>query len=366
MNLPIDNTEYNITMINFGYNLIVCKIDDNGNDKVIYIHKFPPSTNTTNKPNMSKISLPSELIPDTKLKKDTLINFWNDKSLYQANQDWKGGEWGSNNLSTTDNTFCSGIFIGDKAKIKIIKHGIIPYNTRKSKPFELDDSIIDCSYDNAWSCNITIYNTNITYSCYICEQALPQSAIDVLFIWENSLKKKYVKILRRGNSHPNVDMPALMMPGAGEHREPGNNISFKSDILRAVKEEIGIDNSTLSECYLVPVGTFNDDKRDPRYWTFTSKQDDEIITFGIERKSSTDVYILYIQTNVDDEPKEIDYEDNIEVNKKYWINLDNSILSNKELWMIPEHSKYFIHAKYILDNFDLMPTEYKITKKMIL
>ena len=52
------------------------------------------------------------------------------------------------------------------------------------------------------------------------------------------------------------------------------------------------------------------------------------------------------------EPNEIEYEDRIEVNKKYWIGLNNPILSNKELWIIPEHSLYFECAKNVLQSFE--------------
>jgi ADP-ribose pyrophosphatase YjhB (NUDIX family) len=359
---------FELSILKLGYNLIVGKVKNL--EKVLYIHKFPPVLNTTSKPNLEVNSSVDELQSDVHLNKETLINFWKSTDLYQANGDWKGGEWGSNNLPTTDKTFCTGLFVGDKIIIKIIKEGIIPYKTRCSKPFDINDEIIEQSELSAWSCNLFSPIDGLEYSGYVCEQPMPQSAIDVLFIWENNLKQKFVKVLRRGNSHPNVDMPCMLMPGAGEHREPGNNISFKADVLRAVKEEIGIDQSTLSECYLIPIGFFDGDKRDPRYWSWTASQSDnksdKIIKFGLERVSSTDVYVLYIKSETKEEPKETTPSDSIEVNKKMWVRLDESGLSNREIWMIPEHSYYFSIAINSLNRFDDMPIEYKISKKIFI
>jgi hypothetical protein len=118
---------------------------------------------------------------------------------------------------------------------------------------------------------------------------MPQSAIDVLFIWENSLSNRYVKILKRGMPNPNVDMPNLLMPGAGEHREPGNKICFKTDALRAINEEIGISSETISKSYLIPVGTFNKEKRDPRYWSYSVHQDN-LVQKDIQKQK----YMYYI------------------------------------------------------------------------
>lgn len=359
-----------LVVVDLGYNLIVCGVV--GINKIIYIHKFPPVLNTTLKPQYCEIKSHYEHKYNKNLRRETVLNFWKSKDLYQANGDWKGGEWGSSNLPTTSKDFFTDIFIGDKLVIKDIIDGIIPYPKILSKPFKAFDEIIVGSEKYACTANIIQNNTNNPnnpnqiYSCYICDTPMPQSAIDVLFVWENSFSDRYVKILKRGISNPNVDMPNLLMPGAGEHREPGNKICFKSDVLRAVSEEIGISKDTISKSYLIPVGTFNKEKRDPRYWSFSAYQDNMIITFGPERQSETNVYVLYIKTDTSiSVPDEIEPEDKIEVGKKYWINLENPILTNKKLWMIPEHSFYFEHTKHILDIFCRLGEEEKETHKII-
>ena len=357
----LDNLSFiEVVVLDIGYNLIECGIV--GIDKKIYVHKFPPALNTTSKPMLAsrkENGFHFEHQFNNDLRRDTLLNFWQDNNLYQANGNWKGGEWGSNNLPTSSKNFCSGIFIGDRMIIHSIKNGIIPYNKRFSAPFEEVDNIIEESDEFAWSTNITLINTNITYSCYVCDTPMPQSAIDVLFVWENSLSHKYVKILKRGVSNPNVDMPCLLMPGAGEHKEPGNNVNFKSDALRAISEEIGISQNTISKSYLIKIGIFNGENRDPRYWSYSAFQDGKLITFGPKRYSATELYVLYIHTDDDVEPDEIDCEDKIEVGGKYWIELNNPILKNNELWMIPEHSLYFNHATCAIETFKSLSEEDK-------
>lgn len=363
-------------IISLGYNVIGLYL--NRFNKIVYIHKFPPIVGSESVPDMLNISETEEELNtykiDKELRIETLKNFWSSKDLYQANGDWKGGEWGSNNLPTTDTTWCTGSFIGNKIKLQLVKEGIIPYKTKLSKPFESSDEIIYESDRTAWSSNITIFsddkdkdkNKDKTYSGYVCDKPMGQKAIDVLFVWKNSNSKRFVKILRRGNSHPNVDMPGLQMPGAGEHREPGNKINFKSEVLRAISEEIGIDQDTLTNCYLLSIGSFVNDKRDPRYWKFSTDQDGKIIEFGIKRKSSTDVYVLYLDSNSNSEPKESEPLDMIEVDSKRWVSLDSTILSNKEIWMIPEHSLYFSNTIKILNRFDELTVEHKISKKITL
>lgn len=364
-------------VINIGYNILAVLINDMS--KVVFVHKFPPVPNTTHKPDLSVPSDIDKYRCNPRLTKDSVCKFWADKGLYQVNGDWKGGEWGSNNLPTTDTTWCTGVFIRDEIDIVLVKEGIVPYMTRKSKPFDITDEIVEGSENFVWSCNLELTNSDSTkssiqYSGYVCDKPMSQSAIDILFVWKNLNPKKlsmrklkrYVKILKRGRSHPNVDMPELFMPGAGEHREPGNNISFKSEVLRALREELGLPDLTIFDCYLISIGSFDNDKRDPRYWTFTIEQDGEIITFGLERYSKTEVYVMYIETDNGEKPKESKPLDEIEVGEKKWVSLDDPSLLSNSVFMIPEHSTYFSHCSRVLDNFDELPIEHKINKKFLL
>ena len=321
-----------------------------------YIHKFLPVLGKTKIPDFTRESTENDLQIDSHLLRETLEEFWRSNSLYQANGNWKGGEWGKNNLPTTDETFCYDSFIGDEVKIEIIKSGIIPYTVRKSTPFDNDDEIIIGSELCALSVNVTLVKTGKVYSGYMCDIPIPQEAIDVLFVCDTN-EDTLVKLLRRGSSHPNVDMPELLQPGAGEHREPGNKVSIKHDALRAVREEIGISQETLMNCYLLPQGSEEEEGRDSRYWLYSAYQNGEIINFGLHRKSKTDVFLLYVKCNTTSDIKEIKPLDEIEINQKFWISLNDDKLKNREIFMIPEHAKYIEYAIDSLKSFRKTPLE---------
>jgi len=325
-------------VLKFGYN--VASI--HGNDKVLYFHKFPPASNTTKSPNLERIYEDHELVSDNHISKESFINFINDTSLYQANGDWKGGEWGYNNFFTSID-----LYIDDDVVVEKVKDGIIPFKC--TKEFTGDENILSGSEEWAWSCNLRFQDKII--SGYVCDRPMGQYAIDVLFVWENEFGDRFAKILKRGKSNPNVDMPESFMPGAGEHKEPGVDVKFKDGVLRAVREEIGLPDETLSQCSLLYIGSFSDDKRDPRYWKFSTVQDENIVEFGMERNSSTQVSLLYIKSNTECQPKETLPLDQVEVGQKKWVNLNDPLL-DEVIWMIPEHRIYLNIANDIIDNFN--------------
>jgi len=326
----------------------------------MYLHKYPPATGTTSVPLFDSSNL---AIADSQLKKKTLCDFWASRKTYQANLNWKGGEWGSNNLPTTDTTWMTGVFIGDEFDVEVIANGIIPFGIRKGLQFESIDAIITGSESSAWSCNLYSTKSNcslcctssaIAYSGYMCNKPMPQSALDVLFVWSNSKNETFINILKRGNSNPNVDMPGSFMPGGGEHKEPGKDVKIKSGIIRCINEEMGISKDTLAECYLLNLGKFNKKDRDPRYGKFSWIQDEQLIEFGIERDSETEVFVLYLQSNTDETPKDVPHLDQIEVKSKVWKKMDDPELESKEIWMIPEHGEYIPLAQKAIEELNLL------------
>ena len=148
-------------------------------------------------------------------------------------------------------------------------------------------------------------------------------------------------------------MPLRMMPGAGEHMEPGADIKVKAGILRAVNEEIGIDPSTLTKCYLLNMGTYNSEGRDPRYWEYSTLVNGKLVNFGMKRGSTTNGYILYLVSDSNDEPKEVKPEDTQEVGFKWWAKL-SYVLDNYQVdkWMILDHQKFIPDAIHKTDEFD--------------
>jgi hypothetical protein len=322
-------------------------------EKVFYVQKFPPAGGTI-APDLYKNSSLEEQSFDT-INKNTFIDFWISNSSFQTNGSWKGGSWGKNNLPTTDSTWMTGVYINDKVSVTVIKNGIIKYNS--GNPFTDDMPIIPGSENTAWSCNI-IYNDK-TYSVYLTNDIMPQKANDVLFVWENKSGKQVIKLLTRGYNE-NVDMPRRMMPGAGEHMEPGKDVKVKEGVLRAIKEEIGIPDSTLTDCYLLNLGTYSSEGRDPRYWLYNT----DTSTFGMKRGSETNGYVIYLKSETDIAPNEVDPQDTEEVNTKWWAPIESVLIDYPDdRWMILDHKKFISDTINAIDSFKkLSPDEKEMSK----
>jgi hypothetical protein len=79
----------------------------------------------------------------------------------------------------------------------------------------------------------------------------------------------------------------------------------------------------------------------------------ELINFGMKRGSTTNGYILYLVSDSDNEPKEINPEDTQEVGFKWWAKLStvlNDYPTNK--WMIFDHKKFIPDAIKKTEEFD--------------
>lgn len=343
-----------VTVIKILYCGIVVKL---GN-KILYISKFPPVPGYTSIPYFLNQSSEDELKPDN-ITEDEYLEFWSNKSSVQENLTWKGGSWGPNNLPLTDPQWLTEIFINHICYIKVIKQGII----KKKNIFKDTDEIILGTEQNAYSCNI-VFNSN-EYACYITEQPPPQIAIDVLFIYGNR-DKKMIKLLRRGDG-PNVDMPGKIAPGAGEHVEVkdmnGGEIKIKEGVLRALHEEIGVNDGVLLNSYLIKIGDYSKDGRDPRYWEYsTIGKDGEFKTFGVNRPSKTSCYVLYFESEV--EPQEVQHLDIEEINSKFWYPLDQVLKIKIDDWMIFDHRSMIVDTIKILKEFDRFSNREKESFRM--
>jgi len=355
-----ENQELTVTINKLAYCAVSVIV---GTDKVLYLQKYPPASGTI-VPKMDSKSTPAELKSDT-VSADEFKAFWNSDQTFQANGKWKGGAWGENNLTLTaaQGEWLSGAFIGDTFQIQLVKKGIIGFKGGKS--FVSDQLIIPSSEDQAWTVNVTYKGK--TFGAYLTDNIMPQVANDVLFIWENSKNTQYIKLLRRGDG-PNIDMKRRIMPGAGEHLEPGKDVKIKESIFRAINEEIGIPEDTLIDTYLLNLGVFDTEGRDPRYWTFCIDHNGEQINFGMERGSKSTGYVIYLKTETDIEPNEIEQKDKEEVENKWWNPLDTVLTDYPDTqWMIKDHQKLIEAAKNAITDFknssDKEKEEKKIYKK---
>lgn len=321
-------------------------------DKVIYIVRFPPTDGTV-VPLMDTPSSNFDREVDDNVSIEEVTEFWSSTEARQVNGLWKGGSWGLDNFMY-HSIWCKEAFVGDKVRIDYVKNGVIKF--QMNELFKDDQNIVARTDNNAWSCNITIVKKDTTYPCYVMNHLMPQYANDLLFIWNNKEKnKRYVKVCKRGNA-PVVDMQNKYMPGAGEHLEPGEHFKFKESILRAFREELGVNDENLKECYLLDLGKFSDPARDPRYWNFFYKDK----RFGMKRYSTTHGYVLYYQGTAPKLMEAVDNEEVIELgpNEKKWVNLDTIDVST-DAWMIEDHAKIIRKAKDNLPVFDALAEEEK-------
>lgn len=316
-------------------------ISDDGT-KCVFGAKYPPASGTL-APQMQTPS-PASMLATPNVTREEVLAFWNSESTFQVDGSHKGGRWGSDNLPTSDRNWLTGLFIGDRIEITRVADGIIKFSGGKQFA---ETPVLDNTVGKAWSCNAT-YN-GATYGVYLTDNIMPQVARDVLFVWTNKSGNTFIKLLTRGNDPYSVDMPGQTVPGAGEHMEPGKDINVKKGVLRTVKEELGIPKTTLTQCYLLPLGRYADQGRDPRYHTYDGGK------WGLVRGSETNAHVLYMKSDTDECPAEVDPEDTVEINKKWWAPLSSVIADYPiDRWMIADHTKFIPDAIRAIDIFNLL------------
>lgn len=314
--------------------------------KALYIHCFPPAGGT----NQPICDFTKRIhTADSHITRETLKNFWLSNNDYQPNGDWKGGEWGSANCPMLGKWFAN-IFIEDEIEIEYICNGTIPYAIRLGSAFQQEDitKVIEGTENDTWSCNFH-YNGQI-YSGYLCDEVMGQKAIDVMVLCVNTLKQIFCEVIVRGSPHPTVDMPTLpgkpkCMPGGGEHKEPlrkgdCRKVAIKSEAIRCMAEETGINPDLFREKYLIHVKDFKNGKRDPRYTKFNWTQNGIPVEFGIDRDSETELYAFVAFSESEAVPSLQPHLDEIEVKAKAWKSIDDDELKSGTVWMIPEHGSY--------------------------
>ena len=129
-------------------------------------------------------------------------------------------------------------------------------------------------------------------------------------------------------------------------------LQVKHGIIRAINEEIGIEASTLTDAFLLELGRYADEGRDPRYWEYSWLVNGEDVRFGMKRGSETNGYVIYLKSNTNIAPKEIDPLDTEEVNSKWWANL-NTVLRDYDdsRWMILDHKKFIPDTMRAISDF---------------
>lgn len=346
------NCDMELTVIK----LVYCGFVAKNNNKVVYCSQYPSYSGTV-KPNFEITSSEFELKADDHVGKDTFINFILSHDIYQANGTWKGGQWSKDNFTLTNTTWFSGLWIGDKIKVNIIKEGIIKY---KNSPFTEQDIILPDTEIYALSCN-SVWKDKI-YPFYMTDNPMPQYASDTLFVWANPTHI-LLKMLKR-NSSPKIDFPNKIIPAGGEHLQPENTSGQREQALITINEEIGIPKEIINKCYFLELGIFDSSGRDPRYYIFSAIQDEEIIEFGIMRYSCTKANILLLQTSDEIELLETNPEDTIEIKSKSWENIYTLLDKYPDkYWMLKDHQKFIpFTIKKVTDFLSLPEHEQELFK----
>jgi hypothetical protein len=319
-----------------------------GTEKVVYCWKYAPIIGATTVPNFNSPSSPEQLRPDSHIRREVFVDFIKSPETRQLNRSWKGGVWGLNNFTVSSSTWFPGMYIGDTFECHLIHNGILR-----------SQSIVPNSEHTAWTCN-GIWNGQ-AYTFYMTDEPMPQKATDKLWMWgcANNPGKLRIKVLKRGNG-PDVDCHGKNAPAAGEHLEPGQSNDAREQALFAINQEIGIPETTLSKCYFLPLGTYDSPGRDPRYWTYTTIQDDELVKFGFERYSSSEAHILYIETDGDVEPEETEQEDMEEIKLKWWESVYTIFESYSESdWMLEDHMRFIPDSTKRIELFSHLSPEEK-------
>ena len=364
------------TITRIGYAAFGIKLDST--EKVIYIMRFPP-TNGTVIPLLDEPSSVHDLKTDEHVTMEEATEFWSSPTSRQVNGLWKGGSWGLDNLMGPHTKWCTDAWVGDTVTLQFMKNGVLKFGFGipgfpEDESGESAAEALPNTMNTTWSLNITVDKTGQKYAGYGMNYFMPQYANDLLFVWKDpATGKRLVKICKRGNA-PTVDMQNKLMPGAGEHLEPGEAFCFKASLTRAFREELGVEDVALAKCCVLDLGKFDDPGRDPRYWNFYYKHKEnsgekegegegkgrEYESFGMKRYSTTHGFVLYYHGEA---PLLTVPEDDVEVqqlgpSEKRWLELDSLDVSS-DAWMIEDHSKIVLKAQASVAGFDLLSEEEK-------
>lgn len=331
----INNGSLYIT--NFGYNVVEVECCD-GSKR--FIHFFPPviGENTSNgrlSENHSSFSTIS--CTDHLPSMSSMIKFWKGDEEFQHNGNYKGGSWGSNNFPPTNEDWgydgCSGMNYGDYLYITDIIRGIIKFDSSKrGRPFTEDRHLLRNSENTATSINFC-FRGNI-YSGYMCDKPSMQVASDTLVIYKTTLGRFYIRMAKRGSEGKNLDIPNKIIPGAGETLEPcETGYCLKEETRRALREELCIDLNGKEKIFELGELFGN---RDPRYDVFNLVEDGEYKTFGFKRGSKTKINLVLFEG--EQPPGVLNYFDQQEILKTFWIPLSEALKIDPSLFMIPDHS----------------------------
>jgi ADP-ribose pyrophosphatase YjhB (NUDIX family) len=324
-----------LTVLSLMYNCI--KVTDGS--RILYLQKFPPANASTSSPSPEDPDpTPEQLVPD-KISRATLESIWFGTGINSGRR-----RLGRQNLPTTDDTWCTDVFIGDQVQILDAREGILGLKT----PWNHTTPVVPGSEHWAWTGLVQVHGKK--YKVYLTSQPMPQRALDVLLVIKVA-GKLWIKLLRRGSDPNTVDFPWVLMSGAGEHLEPGTSTP-KQDIKRSLSEESGFDPDDYQGVKVIELGTFSNPERDPRYTIFNGLdvETGEPVHFGEVRGSSTTLKLVYVEFGGSTLPVQIPHTDLTEVAYTFWCELDDAIRMDPKEFILEENHSYLQIVKNYLQN----------------
>lgn len=325
-----------LLVTNVGYN--VFEISAGGDRQ--YVHFYPSligkGDDRCTTP-FATSNLPSSYLPSM----DTIKNFWSSGEQFQIDGRYKGGEYGSNNLPSTNKnwTSYSGITpsIGTQITIISTTNGIVERKKFNSKSREQE--ILPNSESTCQTIEFKFDDGDI-FIGYLLDTPTKQYATDTIVVYIpngiRTVSEAYVRIAVRGKSHPNVDMPGKLICSAGETTE-NSTMTLKQSVKSAIAQELQIE---LSEAEIIELGRM--DQEDPRYQRFSVIEDGEVKFFGFDRGSETELYLVIFRG---EKPATVmDEFDKDEISTVSWAKMSDVLNIPDIDYMIPKHGEMFRQA----------------------
>jgi hypothetical protein len=272
------------------------------------LNQFIPGIGTTTLP---RLEGDAAYYPDLHIPHSDYLKFL-------ANPDKDGGlmTTRSHVLTAEEGKWLHGSVIGKTVYIiTVLCKGFVDKNDIQKKPLNVIKDSLNCGY------TVSIELDGTHHIGYFTKEPLVQQALDVAMVIEVNLCNKILTLIRGKNQ----DGEGRIVITAGEHLTP-HDIKRKDNVRRAITEEMG-DVPTKS--FLISGGTF-ENIGDPRYTIYsTHVMNHGIMTFGVERATTTDLEIVF--TTIEAATMMGEHTDKKEIAGKKWE--DMSLLPSLSFWM---------------------------------
>jgi len=259
------------TVINAGYNFVLCLLMIAGKSYVFSVETFPQADSQKTLPVQDTPIENKDDSADTIPTKAEALAYWTSNVDCNADGTRKGGIFGSANLGVVGE-----LFIGDEIMFNVIE------NTAKNTSIQID-VINNCA------CNI---------KAYACQTPSPQAVVDTPnFVLVDALM--YVFVIARGllsKSQGKVDYPSTdttqSIAIAGGGFVGGNQTVQDAHDAETTEEGAKAKDAVVMQTFNLPQRT--DPAEEPRYCPFSFTTSEGITKrFGVARGRTNNIQVRY-------------------------------------------------------------------------